>query len=191
MSTHRAPQPRPNGFTLIEIVIALVLLGILGIVGSRVFTASVYTNEAISNSNMAYASARYALERVSRETREMDVTASLAASSLTVTASQLSFIKTGPGQQTVTFTFSGNFATGDGTLSMAYGPNPNNNSHLLATHLSAGSFAYYASVGALSATLPQPDASDLHFVFIRLKTKPDPTLSQEFTLSNLIYLHNT
>lgn len=184
MLSKQALQPQPRGFTLVEIVIALVLLGILGIVGSKVFTASVYTNETISNSNMAYASARYALERVSRETREMDITASLAASSLTITASQLSFIKSGPqGQQTVTFTFDNN-----GTLSMAYG---NGASHVLANNLSAGAFSYYKSVGAASATAAQADASDLHYVFVRLQVKPDPALGQVFTLSNLIYLHNS
>lgn len=184
MHPRYAHQPRLHGFTLVEIVIALVLFGILGIAGSKVFTASVYTNETISSTNMAYASARYAVERVSRETREMDKTASLAdASGLTITASTLSFIKTGPqGSQRVTFTFSGN------TLSMAYG---NGASHVLATNLSAGTFSYYKSVNAASTTAAQADASDLHYVLIRLKVKPDPALSQEFTLSNLIYLHNS
>lgn len=175
---------RQRGFTLIEIVIALVLLGILGIAGSKIFTASVYTNQTISASNMAYANARYALERVSRETREMDKTASVAASSLTVTASKLSFIKSGPqGQQTVTFTF-GN----DGTLSMAYGAGA---AHVLATNLISGAFSYYTSVDAASVTPALGNASDPLYVFIRLQVKPDSASTQVFTLSNLIYLRNS
>jgi len=183
----RSPPALPlwqRGFTLIEIVIALVLLGILGIAGSKVFTASVYTNQTISASNMAYASARYAIERVSRETREMDKTASIAASRLTLSASTLVFIKSGPqGQQTVTFTF-GN----DGTLRMAYGTGA---SHVLATNLIGGSFSYYTSVDAASVTPALGNASDPFYVFIRLQVKPDPALTQVFTLSNLIYLRNS
>jgi prepilin-type N-terminal cleavage/methylation domain-containing protein len=183
MATQLAPRHRPRGFTLIEIVISMVLLSILGIVGAQMFSGSVYTNQTISNTNMAYASARYAMERMAREVREMDnSTGSLQITSSLSQSQTLTFKKTGPqGQTTVTFTFN------NGTLSMAYG---NGTSHTLATNLSEGAFSYYTAIGANSATTTT-DPSTLHFVFIRLKVQPDPALSQTFTFSNLIYLHNT
>ena len=185
MSALRNPQIKSRGFTLMEIIIAMLLLSILGIVGARLFKASVYTNETISQKSMAYASARYASERMSREIREMSHNGSLQISSALNQSKTLSFTKTGPqGQQIVTFTFNV-----DGTLSMAY---DNGTPHTLATHLSSGDFSYYTDLGADAGHSHSTiDPTSLHYVFIRLQIKPDPDLNQVLTLSQLIYLHNT
>lgn len=193
MSTHRLLKSRLRGFTLIEIVIGLVLLGILGIVGASMIGGSFFTNEAISNANLAYSKARYGLERMSREIREVDDTGSLQIT--TWTATELSFTKTGPqGPLLVSFTHD----TNNGTLSMAYkgtlnGITYNGTAHELVNNISntVGAFSYYQDIGANAAsTHSATDIANLHYVFIRLQVKPDPALSQVLTLSSLIYLRN-
>ena len=57
---------REAGFTLVELIIAIVLLGILGAVGSTMILDS-FTTTQLSNASTASAGqARYALERLAR-----------------------------------------------------------------------------------------------------------------------------
>lgn len=70
---HAANRVRPGngGVTLIELVISIVLLGILAAVGATMFSES-FTISSVVNANQAStAQARYALERVEREIREV------------------------------------------------------------------------------------------------------------------------
>jgi len=103
-------RPAPIGFSLIEIVIALVILGILGIAGANMIASGVFTNQTISNEKLAYSAARYALERMSREVREMKFNPTSGATGAmvanTTTASTLSFTKTGlTSEATVTLAY--------------------------------------------------------------------------------------
>lgn len=199
MPTKRTPTSCLRGFTLIEIVIGLVLLGILGIVGTKMIGGSFFTNEVISKTNMAYSKARYGLERMAREIREVDDTGSLQIT--TWTATQLSFTKTGPqGPLAVSFTHD----TVGGTLSMAYtgtvnGITYDGTPHVLVENISniknfnnaLGAFSYYQDIGADATNSHAATATaNLHYVFINFKVKPDPALNQVLTLSSLIYLRN-
>ena len=65
------PRSRQRGFTLMEIIISVVLLGILGVVGTTMISSSFYTTRVMSTGHLAYSAARYALERMAREIREV------------------------------------------------------------------------------------------------------------------------
>ena len=79
-------QRRSAGFTLIEMVITIVLMGIMAVVGSSVI-ADTFTTTHIINRNSAVSSeARYAMERIAREIREIQYTGSAyVTSSMTAT----------------------------------------------------------------------------------------------------------
>ena len=188
MSAHITPRHRLHGFTLIEIVIGLVLLGLLGVVGANMISGSVFTNQAISNEKLAYASARYALERMSREIREMQYDSvngkmAIATPALDMTANRLSFTKTGlSGNTLVTLTFSG---TVPGAIGLAYS---GGNAEDLVQNLinTGGVFTYLQADG----TTPTTDPATVRYVRIDLNVKPDNTKNQVLTLSNVIYLRN-
>lgn len=92
---------RQTGFTLMELVIGMVLLGFLSVVGTTMISGSFTSTRVITNQHLAYASARYAMERVTREVREIQydtTTKALGISSMGPT--QLSFTKSGLGSPT-------------------------------------------------------------------------------------------
>jgi prepilin-type N-terminal cleavage/methylation domain-containing protein len=62
---------RASGFTLIELVISIVLLGILAVVGSNMMSDSFTTTRIVNASNVNAGQARYAVERLVRELREV------------------------------------------------------------------------------------------------------------------------
>lgn len=62
---------RNNGFTLIELIISIVLLGLLAAVGSNMLSDSFMTARMVNNSNTSKDQARYVLERLAREIREV------------------------------------------------------------------------------------------------------------------------
>lgn len=60
-----------RGFTLVELVIAMVLIGALGAVGSSMLSDSFITTQRVNDSNGTKAQTRYVLERLAREIREV------------------------------------------------------------------------------------------------------------------------
>lgn len=149
-----------NGFTLMEITISVVLLGILGVVGTTMMSGSFYTTRVISTEHLAYSEARYAMERMAREIREMQYdTATSSLSLSTMTAAQLSFVKTSmTGTSNVSFQYTAP------TLSMSYPPAA---SAVLARDISAFSFTYLDENRVVTA---QPN--NVRFVRIALTTSP-------------------
>jgi len=62
-----------RGFTLIELIISIVLLGLLGTVGVTMFSDSFDTTRWINANQGSSAKSRYALERLERELREIKI----------------------------------------------------------------------------------------------------------------------
>jgi len=95
MRCPQAPQ-RQSGFSLMELTIGVVLLGMLGVIGSTMIASSFFTTRVIGNEQLAYSAARYAMERMRREVREIRYDATSGTVKITaMSASQLSFEKSG------------------------------------------------------------------------------------------------
>lgn len=63
--------PSPRGFTLIEMVVTLVLVGILAVVGLPILSNSLRAYSATQESLGTLSKLRYATERLAREIREV------------------------------------------------------------------------------------------------------------------------
>lgn len=172
-------RSRQSGFTLLEIVISVMLLGILSVVGSTMISGAFYTTRIISTEHLAYSAARYALERMAREIREMHYDPANGTLSLsTMSRSQLSFVKSG-----VSGTSNVNFQYTSPTLYMSYPPA---DSAILARDISDFSFTYL-DANRVQITDPQL-ANSVRFVRIALTTSP--TSAQTLSLDTQVSLRN-
>lgn len=93
--------PRParfavRGATLVEILIVVVLLGILGAWGSTMFASNYQTARMVDSGKTNADQVRYAMERMSREIREIKYTSLAAGYAITSTLA--------PSSTTLTFT---------------------------------------------------------------------------------------
>lgn len=94
---------RSGGFTLVELVISIVLLGLLAGVGVTMIADSFTTTRLINASEGSAAQARYVLERLEREIREIKYDNSnnsyciVSPTTTNMTATRLSFYKTSSG----------------------------------------------------------------------------------------------
>ncbi len=176
MAAHSHRPPQQQGFSLLEIVLSIVLLGILGVAGSNMVASSFFTTQVISNEHLANAMARYALERMSHDIREISydtATATLGISSMS--ASQLSFTKSGLGGTLTTV----GFTHASPTLSMSVA----GNSAVLATSITAFSLTYLDASGVATAT---PNAVR----FVRITLTASPVQAQAITLTTQVRLRN-
>ncbi len=64
-------RPKQQGLTLIELVVGIVLLGILSVAGVSMISDSFRATRLVDSGNAQDAQVRYALERLSREVREV------------------------------------------------------------------------------------------------------------------------
>lgn len=60
-----------GGFTLIELIMVMVLLGILAVVGSNMLSDSFMSTAMVNSGNAVQSEARYAMDRLVREMREV------------------------------------------------------------------------------------------------------------------------
>ena len=67
----RSSDRRQHGFTLVEVVIAIVVMGILAAVGSSMISDTFKTARIVDASQGSADQARYAMERLAREIREV------------------------------------------------------------------------------------------------------------------------
>lgn len=82
-----------RGFSLIELIITIVVIGILGTVGASMLIDTHSAARQVDAGNKVAVDARYALERIAREIREVNYVAG-AYTVATMTASQFTFTKT-------------------------------------------------------------------------------------------------
>lgn len=75
-----------GGFTLIEIVVSMVLLGILAVVGANMLSDTFRTSNVVVRDTIGIGAARYTMERLGREIRE-------AKTVLSNSSTALSFVK--------------------------------------------------------------------------------------------------
>lgn len=182
------PRGRSAGFTLIELLLVMVLLGILGAVGSGMISDSFSVTRALDAGSASEAEARYAFERLAREIREVKHLDNGSLCISTWTATQLVFQKPNSGSSdqsscatasnTVTITFAAP------NLTLGYS-SPSAVSAALTDRLAAGGFSYLQRDGTSSAT----GTTDLHFVRIDL-TVSDATSGLNLPLRLRVALRN-
>lgn len=179
-----------RGFSLMEIVLGLMLLGILSVVGSNMITSGFYTTMTLSDEHLAHGAARYAMERMAREIREIqyDPTSGVVSISSTMrTASQLSFVKTTlSGTSNVTFKFTSNANPTLGTIQMSYFQDDTSPANVLARNIKSFSFTYLADSNGTVAT----SSNQVRFIQIDMSVVFSPT-SVELPMRTLIKLRNT
>ena len=85
---------KQTGFTLIEVILAVIILGALATVGTTMIYSGFVTSNYVNAENSAVASGRYALERISREMRESDpYRFDTAATGVVLTANQIGYTR--------------------------------------------------------------------------------------------------
>jgi prepilin-type N-terminal cleavage/methylation domain-containing protein len=88
---------RADGFTLLELVVSVALIGVLAAVGSSIVYNSFDTASKVNAGNTSSDEARYALERLAREIREVKFRNAGNYCIDTMTATQLVFDKPNAG----------------------------------------------------------------------------------------------
>ncbi len=179
--TRRHPTQTQRGFTLLEIVLVIVLLGILSMASMNMISGSYTSTRIINNGNANTSTARYAMERISRDMRQVTFD-SVAKTLLITTASptQMSFIKSDfLTQETVTVHLNGTSLM----LSNSALPGPDS---LLAEHVSAFSLQYFDT----NMVTPPANNGVIRFVQINL-TLTDTGNADPVTLHTLVALRNT
>lgn len=90
----RPVPPSQRGFSLIEITIGIVLLGILFVSGANMLTGSLSSARLSNRAHAQAADARYAIERLSREIRGTQLNSGGASFDIsTATPTHLAFVK--------------------------------------------------------------------------------------------------
>lgn len=152
--------PHTNGFTLIEIVITIALVGILAGIAALILVQGI-TSYSVEEARVdVHYQARLAMERMAREIRQIRSTADITA----MTNTSLRF--TDVNGASVGFTW-----TGPTTLSRWNGVGTN----VLAPNITAFNFNYYQQNGAAAA------AATLWIVEITLTSQQGPESVQMST----------
>ncbi|MDR3492169.1 MAG: prepilin-type N-terminal cleavage/methylation domain-containing protein [Gammaproteobacteria bacterium] len=150
---------KPIGFTLIEMVIVISIIAILSVM-SAIPILRGYTAYNTSKTTMiADAQARYALERMARELRN------LASKTAITTASAATITFVDSSGATVTYSLSGSQLL--------------RNSDVLADNISSITFTYLDSTGSVTAVL-----ANIRFITISLNVSIS---NATFTTSTAIY----
>lgn len=159
------PRKRFCGFTLIEMVMAMVIMGIVAALAAPIFSQGLSASRLTTENLQTLAKLRYAMARMVREIRQVNYNGG-AYDITTMTASSLVFANTDTLSTTVSISASG------GAITLGY--STPSVSAVLTDEVSSMSFAYYDGNGAVTASLV-----DLAFVQIDL-TLQNPTTGASY-----------
>lgn len=190
MRPHADTRQAQHGFTLMEIVLGLVLLGLLSMVGTTMVSSGFYTTMKLSDEQLTHASARYAMERLAREIREIQFNPTTGVSGISSTlmsSSQLSFMKTTlSGTAYVSFKYTPNANPALGTLQMSYFQDDASPANILTRNLKSFSFTYLADSNGTVTASP----NSVRFIRIDMVVVLSAGAA-ELPMTTLIKLRNT
>lgn len=182
------PAKRQRGFTLVEVIITVVVMGLLAVAGTSIVSSTFTTARVVDSGQAVQNDARYAVERLARELREVKfvdkATGYAISSALTAGSSGITFNKVDASgtDVTVTVTRSG------GLVNLAYSAPAG--SAALATQVTAFSLDYLKLDPATGATSATTSPVDVRFIVISL-TVADATSGQSVTERVRVALRNT
>jgi len=174
---------RQQGFSLIELVLVIVLLGFISIVGVNMIADSYKSTRIIDNGNANTSTARYALDRLSRDLRQVVSDTSTKFVEVTTAAStQMVFTESA-------LLSSGTYTTDVITIHLVGTSLKLNNATqgldtVLAEHVTAFSLRYFDVTMA-----ENPAINQIRFVQINL-TISDPGHAEPIALQTLVALRN-
>lgn len=155
-------QFKHDGFTLIELVIVIVIMGVIAVASSQLLATGLtayLTNKNIIN---ATAQARLALERMTRDIRAVRTSADISAAS----ATQFTFVDT----------------NGSSVAYSLSGTNLMRNSQILAHGISGLTFTYYDENGNSGAAI-----ANIKYITILLNVTEGNT---NFSVDTSVYPRN-
>jgi prepilin-type N-terminal cleavage/methylation domain-containing protein len=179
MSSAVVPAREQRGFTLIELIITIVILGILAVVGSSMISDTFNTSRMVNASQASADEARYAVERLAREIREVKYAGAAysISSTMSPSATNMVFTRTINGADvTVTINKSGT------NLTLGYSSPAATST--LSSQVSRFTLGFL-KLDNTATTL----ASDVRFVVITL-TVTDATSGQSITQQTRVALRN-
>ncbi len=187
---HTPSRRHNSGFTLVELIISIVLIGLLAAVGSSMIADSFTTTRMVNAGTASAGQARYALERLAREIREIkfssDVTGNYCITTMTETTLVLKKSTTGsltacdtPEVNTITVTITWDTPN----LTLGYSSPAATSS--LSGQVTSFSLTYFQNDGTTAAT----SNSAIRFVVINM-TVTDSTSGQSISQRTRVALRN-
>ncbi len=198
---HTLSRRHNSGFTLVELIISIVLIGMLAAVGSSMIVDSFTTTRMVNASTASAGQARYAMERLAREIREIksNSTNQYCIDAITWAGSNsLEFRKmsaaslANPSSTDCNTEVTRVSITGGSSLTFGHSPDATSafTTSTLASNVTANPdsvplLTYFQINGTTQAT----SASDIRFVVITL-TVTDPTSGQSISQRTRVALRN-
>jgi prepilin-type N-terminal cleavage/methylation domain-containing protein len=156
-----------RGFTLIELIISIVVLGVLAATGAPVLMASIQAYASSEQTVETIDKLRLTSERLARELREASkatITYNNSSTTPTITFTRVDYLVSGSTVTSNSYTVTLTGDISNSKITIAYG----SNSATLTDQLSAVSFTFYNSSGtALSGAIASgtsPSSMDMEIV---------------------------